>query len=114
MFNAPKRMPEKGFYYHYKHDPAGPVHQYAYEMIGVGHFTEDYLKPEDENMVVYLPIYEATVYKNGKMFDLRPLEMWMGDIEKDGKTMKRFTKITDEAVIKQLKEIKKQMYSLTE
>lgn len=103
-------IPEKGFYYHYKHDPKGEANNYAYEVIGVGHHTEDDARPEDKYMVVYLPIYEAFVYKAGKMFDLRPLEMWMGNVEKDGKTFPRFAKITDQNIIAKLKEIKKEMY----
>lgn len=108
----PDKVPEKGFYYHYKHDPAGAVNNYAYEMIGVGHHTEDDCREEDKYMVVYLPIYEASVYKAGQLFDLRPLEMWMGDVEKDGKTLPRFKKITDPSVIEELKRIKKEMYHL--
>lgn len=107
---APRKVPEKGFYYHYKHNPEGEVNNYAYEVVGVGHHTEDDCKPEDVNMVVYRPLYEAFVYKNGKMFDLRPLDMWMGDIEKEGKTFPRFAKVTDQEVIQKLSEIRDQMY----
>lgn len=109
---APKAVPENGFYYHYKHDPNGEVNAYAYEVVGVGHHTEDDCRPEDANMVVYRPLYEATVYKMGKLFDLRPLEMWMGNVEKDGKTLPRFSRITDPTVIEKLEEIKRQMYSV--
>ena len=107
----PSKVPEKGFYYHYKHDPAGAINEYAYEMVGVGCHTEDDCRPEDANVVIYLPIYEASVYKAGKLFDIRPLEMWMGDVTKDSKTFKRFQKITDPKVIAELEAIKKKMYS---
>ncbi len=107
----PERVPEKGFYYHYKHDPAGPVNDYAYELVGVGVHTEDDCRPEDSSMAVYRPLYEASVYKAGKMFDLRPLEMWMGDVTKDGKTFPRFSRITDPAVIAELEAIRDQMYN---
>lgn len=30
----PTQVPERGFYYHYKHDPAGSVDNYAYEVLG--------------------------------------------------------------------------------
>ncbi len=108
----PSRVPEKGFYYHYKHDPAGSVNNYAYEVIGVGVHSEDDCRPEDANMVVYLPIYEASVFKAGKLFDLRPIDMWMGEVVKDGKNFPRFKKITDENIISQLKDIKKEMYGI--
>ncbi len=66
---TPKEVPENGFYYHYKHDPDGPMNNYAYEVIGVGHHTEDYATVEDMHMVVYRPLYEdAGVYKAGKLF----------------------------------------------
>jgi hypothetical protein len=107
----PSKVPEKGFYYHYKHDPKGVINNYAYEMIGVGCHTEDDCRPEDANMVVYLPLYEASVYKAGKLFDLRPLEMWIGDVTKDGKTFPRFKKISDTEVIKELEAIRDKMYN---
>lgn len=108
---VPDHMPEKGFYYHYKHDPDGSVNNYAYEVMGVGHHTEADCRPEDQHMVVYRPIYEeAFVYKKGKLFDLRPLTMFMEGVIKDGKTFPRFQKIMDPGVIAQLETIKARMY----
>jgi hypothetical protein len=106
----PTRVPENGFYYHYKHDPNGSVNNYAYEVVGVGCHTEDDCRPEDANMVVYRPLYDSSVYKAGKLFDLRPLEMWMGDVEKDGKKFPRFSRITDIAVLGKLASIRSEMY----
>ena len=104
--NVPKKVPVKGFYYHYKHDPAGLFNTYAYEVMGVGHHTE-----EDYNLVIYRPLYEeAFVYRNGKMFDARPLEMFMEEVEKSGKRFLRFTPITDSALIKRLEEQREKMY----
>jgi hypothetical protein len=104
------QIPEKGFYYHYKHDPSGAINNYAYEVVGVGCHTEKDCRPEDVRMVVYRPLYESFVYKEGKLFDLRPLEMFMESVTKDGKTFPRFRKITDPAVIAELEAIKKEMY----
>jgi hypothetical protein len=106
----PSRVPEKGFYYHYKHDPSGPINNYAYEIVGVGCHTEDDCRPEDENLVVYRPLYESTVYKAGKLFDIRPLEMFVESVTKNGKTIPRFQKITDPEVIARLVAIKAKMY----
>lgn len=103
-------VPENGFYYHYKHDPSGVVNNYAYEVVGVGHHTEDDCRPEDQHLVVYRPLYEAFVYKAGKLFDLRPLEMWMGTVEKEGETVPRFTRITDPERIRELTAIRESMY----
>ncbi len=108
--NVPAKVPEKGFYYHYKHDPNGSVNNYAYEIMGVGYHTEDDCRPEDINMVVYRPLYESSVYTAGKFFDLRPLGMFMEEVTKDGITRPRFQKITDQKVIAALEMIRAQMY----
>jgi|SRR3989344_1046706 len=106
----PEKVPEKGFYYHYKHDPKGTFNNYVYEVMGVGCHTEDNCRPEDANLVVYRPIYEATVYKAGKLFDIRPLEMFMENITKEDKTMPRFKKITDKMLITKLEALRDKMY----
>jgi hypothetical protein len=106
----PKRVPEKGFYHHYKHDPSKGNRDYAYEMVAVGVHTEDDCRPEDVHMVIYRPLYEAPVFKAGKMYDLRPIEMWMGDVEKDGKVFPRFKKVTDPAAIAELERARAEMY----
>jgi hypothetical protein len=106
------KFPQKGFYYHYKHDPRGSIYDYAYEVLGIGLHTEgnhSEMSPKDL-FVVYRPIYEAYVYKMGKMFDIRPLDMFMGEVEKDGKVLKRFTQITDPNIISELKKKKDEMY----
>jgi hypothetical protein len=107
---APARVPEKGFYYHYKHDPKGSVGNYAYEVIGVGYHTEDDCRPEDVNLVVYRPLYESSVYKMGKFFDIRPLEMFLENVTKESKTFPRFQRVTDPAVIVELEKIRAEMY----
>jgi hypothetical protein len=99
--------PDPGLYYHYKHDPEGTINNYAYEVMGVGHHTED----DKTFFVVYRPLYESSVYKMGKLFDIRPLEMFMEQVTKDGKTFPRFQKITDPKTISQLETIKQEMYN---
>jgi adenosine kinase len=70
----PEKVPEPGYYYHYKHDSIGTVNNYAYYVHGVGHHTEDDCRAEDQFMLVYQPLYDAYVYTHGKMFDLRPIQ----------------------------------------
>lgn len=106
----PEKRPEPGYYYHYKHDPKGAVNNYAYFIDGVGHHTEDDCRPEDRYMQVYRPLYESFVYTNGKMFDLRPLHMFYEPAQWQGKTVERFTRITDPKVIDELRTIKRHMY----
>jgi len=101
--------PEKVFYYHYKHDPSGEVNNYAYEVLNIAHHTE--IEGLDESaMVIYRPLYEAMVYKEGKHWDARPLNMFMERIVKEGREMDRFTKITDPQTIEELARIRDKMY----
>lgn len=106
----PEKRPEPGYYYHYKHDPSGPINNYAYYIYGVGHHTEDDCRPEDAFMQVYRPLYASFVYKHGRMFDLRPLHTFFEPAEWYGKMVPRFTKITDPKVIAELRDIKTHMY----
>lgn len=108
-------FPKPGFYYHYKHDPLGSFENYAYEVLGVGHHTEmpheEALDATESMFVVYRPLYEdAFVYRNGKMFDVRPLRLFMEDIEKNGKMMKRFTPITEHRLTSLLQEQVRKIY----
>ena len=106
----PSRVPEKGYYYHYKHDPTAGFNNYAYEVLGVGIHSEDDCSPEDLNMVIYRPLYDSFVFTKGKFFDIRPLEMFMEEVNKDGKTFPRFIKITDKMLIEKFDQLKNEMY----
>ena len=107
----PKNLPEPGYYYHFKHDPDGPINNYAYYIYGVGHQTEDDCRAEDAFMQVYRPLYEASyAYRNGGLFDLRPLHMFFEPAEWKGKKVSRFTRILDPEVIAKLEAIKARMY----
>lgn len=100
-----------GYHYHYKHNPQGKINHHAYLILGTGLHTEKDCRQIDTEMVIYLPIYpEALVYRKGKLFDLRPSSLYFQPVQKDGKTIKRFRKIKDEKIIKQLRKIAKQMY----
>ena len=107
----PRALPEPGYYYHFKHDPDGPVNNYAYYIYGVGHHTEDGCRPEDAFMQVYRPLYENSyACRHGGLFDLRPLHMFFAPAERQGRSVPRFTKIVDPAVIAQLAAIKARLY----
>ena len=110
MLKIPDKVPVPGFYYHYKHDPLGAINNYAYEVVGTGCHTEDDCRPEDANVVVYRPLYESSVYKAGKLFDIRPLEMFMESVTKNGETFPRFRKIEDSATLAKLAAIRQEMY----
>lgn len=91
-------MPRKGdFYYHSKHDPAGPLNNYAYEVVGIARHSED-----ESLLVLYVPLYEND-WMSPADYQARPLAMWQETVTKDGVEMPRFMLITDEAVIAKLK-----------
>jgi hypothetical protein len=59
---------------------------------------------------VYRPLYEeAYAYRNGGLFDLRPLRMFYEPATWQGREVPQFTKITDPVVIAQLAAIKIRM-----
>lgn len=104
------REPERGFYYHYKHDPAKGAFDYAYEVVNIAHHTEidDF---DAARMVVYRPLYEsAKVYQAGGHYDARPLDMFMEDVTKEGRTFPRFSRITDPKIVSVLEKKKGEMY----
>src|SRR5262245_59988492 len=107
----PGKLPEPGYYYHFKHDPDGSVNNYAYYIYGVGHHTEDDCRTEDAFMQVYRPLYEESyAYRNGGLFDLRPLRMFFEPAECRGKQVRVFTKSIDQGVIARLEAIKARMH----
>lgn len=161
-----KKFPEQGFYYHYKHNPDGPVGNYAYEVVSIGYHTEvnegwripmyigvfsfflgiftlftpsmfnsgnwpvtvgiamflvcgvsfgivigrHLAIPNHGLLVLYRPLYEAYVYKQGKYYYVRPVNMFMESVHKNGVTKPRFQKVTDPVKIAELQRIKDAMY----
>jgi len=72
----PKRLPQPGYYYQFKHDPHGPVNNYAYYIYGVGHHTKTIAEPK-------MPSCKSTAIIRGGVclperlpLDLRPLHMF--------------------------------------
>ncbi|MEY2640726.1 MAG: hypothetical protein RL150_119 [Candidatus Parcubacteria bacterium] len=112
----PDAVPKPGFYYHYKHNPERGVFDYAYEVVAVGFHTEDNPREGEAQFCVYRPLYEgAAVYQASgdlgiQCVDLRPLGMWLEQVEVNGNVVPRFSPITDETVIAQLKEARSRMY----
>lgn len=94
-------MIEKGFYYHYKHNPE-IINDYAYEVLGVSLDTED-----NTLSVIYRPLYENTFLKNADFFS-RPLKMFLEDVTVEGKIIPRFQKISDPDILDQLKKLNEQ------
>ena len=108
----PDQRPEPGYYYHFKHDSDGPLNNYAYYIYDVAHHTEDDCRAEDAFMQLYRPLYENSyAYRNGSLFDLRPLYMFCKPATWKGREVPRLMKITDPAVIAELQAMKTRMYA---
>ncbi len=60
-----------------------------YKIIGTGRHSETL-----EEYVVYQPLYESTKLNKGE-FWIRPKAMFEDTVTRDGKTMKRFTLVTE-------------------
>lgn len=71
---------EAGYYRHFKGN--------IYQVIGVGKHSET-----GEELVVYLGLYDSP-HGYGAMW-VRPVPMFLETIERDGKTMRRFTPISN-------------------
>lgn len=109
----PTAVPEPGYYYHNKHDPAKGVNHYAYEVIGIGFKVED--GAEKSHSVQYLPLYEGEVYETTKKFCIRcsferDLEEWMSTVTKGEQKIPRFIRITNTEIIAELTKIRDEMY----
>jgi hypothetical protein len=97
-------IPEKGLYYHYKHD-RDVFNNHAYEVFDIGRHTED-----ETLFVLYRPLYINEYLSPAKCF-IRPLAMFMETVEWNGETVPRFKKITDPDLIAKLELVRDQMYS---
>jgi hypothetical protein len=71
---------------------------------GIARHTED-----KSFLVLYVPLYENDWFAPAD-FQARPLEMFMENVEKNGKVIKRFEKITDPETIAKLEKIREEMY----
>jgi hypothetical protein len=93
------KLPEKGFYYHYKHDFKGPINIYAYEVLGTARHSED-----ESYLVVYRPLYKSE-FSARVDFCARPLEMFIEKVNVNGNKMPRFQKIVDTDIVSKLQKL---------
>ncbi len=98
-------IPKKGYYTHYKHDPAGEKNNFTYEVCGIARHTEDRIL-----MVLYRPLYEAGDWMAPADMQARPMEMFSEMVKAGEKEMSRFTQITDPQKIAELEKVKAEMY----
>ena len=77
-------------YKHYKRNEA--IHlknEYLYKIIGIAHHSEDLAK-----LVVYQALYATEGFPKDSLWT-RPYDMFVGDVEVNGKIVSRFEKIED-------------------
>ncbi len=111
----PKQFPENGFYYHYKHDPQGPINNCVYEVLGIGFHTDTEPDSNEAHFVIYRALHEDFILKDTQSlktpcYYTRPLKIWNENVNKNNAIIPRFKKITDLSVIKELQKIKKLLY----
>ena len=95
------KSPDKGFYYHFKHDPDGPVNNYTYEVLGIAKSTEEE-NADDSLMVAYRPLYKDDWFK-GTDFCVRPLKMFFDIVkDKNRNEVTRFSEIRDKDIVAKL------------
>lgn len=104
--DRPQQIPAPGFYHHYRHDPEGPVNMYAYEVVGLAKHTEN-----DTYLVLYRPLY-VNEWLLPATYCARPIELFMGDVDKGGKTVPRFVRILDREILDELLRIRMELYGV--
>ncbi len=100
------KIPEKGFYYHFKHDPKKDIYNYAYWVLPV--LANDADNP-DEPKVSYLRLYKEPnnwFRKFVEFFDKTKIER----PENVTNQLTRFVKINDPELCEKLKERFYEMY----
>ena len=98
-------LPQKGFYYHFKHNPEISINNYAYEILGTAKNSED-----NSLNVIYRPLYKNEFLGNADYF-ARPLNMFLENVTLGDKTLPRFSLIADPELISKLEIIKSKLYN---
>ena len=95
-----EKIPKAGdFYYHFKHNSNKDLFNYAYIIIGIAIHSET-----EELLVAYKPLYSPNhVFDNKCDFCVRPLNMFIENVEKPNYIGPRFRLITDAQTIDQLR-----------
>lgn len=84
-------------YYHFKHNP-DVFNDHAYEIVGFGFSTDS-----DREVVLYRPLYPSILDGTEMTLMCRALDDFIGQVERDGRTVDRFIKITDPEIIEKLR-----------
>lgn len=105
--NPNRYYPNKGYYRHYKHETAKGPGNYTYQVVHLAKSSEETAEPE---FAVYRPMYESEVYRAGKHFHIRPIKMFLSEVNEGRYQGRRFSWISDSATIRKLEDIKVKMY----
>jgi hypothetical protein len=96
--------PEPGFYAKYKRDPKGPRWKDLYYVEQIGYSMGRDVPQEKRRHVIYRPLDDTSyVYKNGKRFDLLPLEEFIERVEYQGRKVPRHSVVTDPELVREMR-----------
>ena len=91
---------QKGFYYHFKHNPGISLNNYAYKVIGTAKHSET-----EEVTVIYKPMYKNEWLGEAELMS-RPIDMFLDTVEKPEYSGLRFRLIEDPEIIAKLSDIR--------
>ncbi len=112
-------MIEKGFYYHYKHDPQKGMFDAAYEVTGCAFNTEagGSVHSDDPSVfletevVIYRPLFaDSLVYKADGRSWIRPAKMFLEVVDQGGQEKTRFIRVTDREIVEKLEKARDDLY----
>ncbi len=91
---------QKGFYYHFKHDPNLSINNYAYRLVGIAKNSET-----EEVTVIYKPMYKNKWLSEAELIS-RPIDIFMDTVNKPEYTGPRFRFIEDPEIIAKLNDMR--------
>jgi len=105
-------VPRPGFHYHFKRKPDQPINSCAYEVIGISWNAEND-KEDEEPVVVYRSLYDPSspIPGTGQALDHRRVSNFFEMVDREGKSVPRFVRVTNPEDYQRLKAIRDQMCS---
>ncbi len=91
------------FYYHFKRDKSQGIEHGAYYILGLGMNTEN----RSQKSVICKPLYYCNPRHTdeiGISYQIRPIEFFIGVVDRENYKGQRFTVISDMEVIEKLKQ----------
>lgn len=102
-----KKLPELGFWQHYKHDPKKEWCDKTYYFVNYSLDSDT-----DGFRGRYLPLYEETGHLGPAKDYSISVERWMSEVEVHGKMVPRYTRVTDPEPLRKLEAKRKEKYGI--